>query len=211
MTNIPGKERQVFPKKSTEKLQYCTCWKVKSPRQSFNCKPVIHLSQAHSLELREHLVMFHGGFIITANWLMGKSETRPENASVEWADLKAVLVTFTWQWSISFFSMLFHTQASSTRKLLVCVCLSICHEISKSEVRLTKRKTLRLKTDNWTSKIDTCEPILLVHQQTDLPQTSNISRFSRPVIEWSACHWDNLLTLKVLVATIDALGHFETG
>ena len=34
---------------------------------------VIHLNQAHSLELIGHLVMFQSGFTFTSNWLMRKS------------------------------------------------------------------------------------------------------------------------------------------
>ena len=33
---------------------------------------VIHISQAHSLGLRGHLVMFQSGFTFTVNWLMLK-------------------------------------------------------------------------------------------------------------------------------------------
>ena len=38
----------------------------------FYCS-VIHLSQAHFLELRRHLVMFQSGFTFTVNWHMHKS------------------------------------------------------------------------------------------------------------------------------------------
>ena len=49
-------------------MQLNTCMK----REDGFCSIVIHICQAHSLELRGPLVMFQSGFTFTVNWLMVK-------------------------------------------------------------------------------------------------------------------------------------------